>query len=456
MADKGIPTRPAAKRINKLPLVIFLTVLVLIVLACFYVVTQRQNKLKKGVVTGPVMETPQINSDTAQPDYLKTAFLQDLDEQTRREQKLAALEQARAAKLKGVVETPALEEPQVDQVQIRQDPQSPVPVKEKLEKPFQPYYQQAHQPPPVQPQKSEAELFREKVAAQKREAALKAMKAPTLVNIGQGATQPLQQQQMTQPGSFARNGQYQQPSMLVPESEQPDQKLKRDFLATAEEKKVSLADAYREAVSPFELKQGHLIPMTLITKINSDLPGRIKAQVTENVYDSATGNFLLIPQGTMVNGIYDSRVVFGQKRVLIAWQRLIFPDGSALNVGSMPGTDREGASGLNDIVDNHYFQIFGAAILMSVVNAGFTLATDTDATTATDKETAQDVLAKSAAQQMQQTFSRMIDKIMNIQPELIIRQGKQGHIILTKDVIGLKPYNPAEKPTYFLKTADVQ
>jgi type IV secretion system protein VirB10 len=156
----------------------------------------------------------------------------------------------------------------------------------------------------------------------------------------------------------------------------------------------------------------------------------------------------------MVNGIYDSRVVFGQKRVLIAWQRLIFPDGSSLNVDSMPGTDQEGTSGLKDLVDNHYFQIFGSAILMSIINAGFTLATDTDVN-ATDKETAQDALAKSAAQQMQQTFSRLIEKIMAIQPELIIRQGKQGHIILTKDVIGLKPYNPANKPTYFLKTVKV-
>ena len=92
---------------------------------------------------------------------------------------------------------------------------------------------------------------------------------------------------------------------------------------------------------------------------------------------------------------------------------------------------------------------------MSVVNAGFTVVSGTD-TNATEKETAQDVLAKSAAQQMQQVFSKMIDKIMAIQPELIIRQGKQGHIILTKDVTGLKPYNPAQKPTYFLKTVEVQ
>ncbi len=241
---------------------------------------------------------------------------------------------------------------------------------------------------------------------------------------------------------------------VLPTQEKPDQAQKKDFLTDANEDKVSLVNAYHVAKSPFELKQGHLIPMTLITKINSDLPGRIKAQVTENVYDTATGNHLLIPQGTMINGIYDSRVVFGQKRVLVAWQRLIFPDGSSLNVGSMPGTDQEGTAGVSDLVDNHYFQVFGSALLMSVINAGFSIATQTDET-ASDKETASDSLAKAAAQQMQQTFARIIDKIMSIQPELVIRSGKQGHIILTKDVIGLKPYNPAQKPTYFLKTVDV-
>ncbi len=444
MASKGIPSRPLAKRINKLPLVVFISVLALIVIACFYVVTQRQNRQQKGVASGPVMETAPINADTQTPDFLGNAFLQDLDEKDLREKEAEALNQKKMKKQVGGVETPVLETQEAEQVTIT-DRQQPNKARETLEQPFQPYYQA--QQPPVQPQKSEAQLFREKVATQKREAALKALSAPTLVSIGVIPNG----QETPQTNAFQSNGQYPPSQMTIPPQEQPDQKQKRLFLDEAEESGVSLTNAYHQAGSPFELKQGHLIPMMLITKINSDLPGRIKAQVTENVYDTATGNHLLIPQGTMINGIYDSRVIFGQKRVLIAWQRLIFPDGSALNVGSMPGTDQEGAAGLNDLVDNHYFQIFGSAILMSVVNAGFTLVTDTG-TDATQKETAQDALAKSAAQQMQQVFSKMIDKIMNIQPELIIRQGKQGHIILTKDVMGLKPYDPAQKPTYYLNT----
>lgn len=452
MASKGIPTRPTAKRINKLPLVIVSLVLTLIVVTCFWVVTKRQNRLQKDVATAPVIETAPINADTQTPEFLQAAYLKNLDETTRQEQNAKEQITDRNMRRRGKTNAPAVEQGGIHQPQtiLNKPPQKPVKIRESLEKPFQPYYQ-ATQHPPAKPQKSEAQLFREKVASQKREAALQALRAPTLVNI---STAP-SKQQIPSDNNFLKNNQYPSSQIAVPPQEQPDQKQKRQFLDTAAESVVSLANAYHKAGSLFELKQGHLIPITLITKINSDLPGRIKAQVTENVYDTATGNYLLIPQGTMVNGIYDSRVVFGQKRVLIAWQRLIFPDGSSLNVGSMPGTDQEGSAGFKDLVDNHYFQIFGSAILMSVVNAGFTVVSETD-TNATEKETAQDVLAKSAAQQMQQVFSKMIDKIMAIQPELIIRQGKQGHIILTKDVTGLKPYNPAQKPTYFLKTVEVQ
>ncbi len=445
MPSKGIPTRPMAKRLNKKPLIFFIVVLVVIIMASFYVVNERQNKLKNPVVSGQVIETPPINNNTPTPDFLQEGFIQDLDRQAELEKTLKAKKPQEQSPL--VAEAPQLNEV----VTIKEQMQHPPANQPQMQRTTQPFYQEP-QPLLVEPQKSDAELHREKVAQQRRDAALQAQRAPTSISIG-ASTANETPQLGSQPGMYP-NSQYPQAQMPIPETEKQDQTLKQDFLNSAAENKVVLADAYRPALSPFELKQGHLIPMMLITKINSDLPGRIKAQVTENVYDTATGNFLLIPQGTMVNGIYDSRVVFGQKRVLIAWQRLIFPDGSSLNVGSMPGTDQEGTSGLKDQVDNHYFQIFGAAILMSVVNAGFTMATSTD-TDADGTESVQDSLAKSAAQQMQQTFSRLIDKIMSIQPELIIRQGKQGHIILTKDVIGLKPYDPAKKPTYFLNTVQV-
>ncbi|MBU1386946.1 MAG: hypothetical protein KKD32_03745 [Proteobacteria bacterium] len=443
MSSKGIPTKPVAKRINKRPLFILFTVLSLIIFLCLYVVTQRQKRLEKSAAANNIIESQPINDNTPAPEYLSEGYAQTLEELSKNEQERQQAEKERVA-------NPIKDKSfQSDFAQKEVKSKKTADEQTQLKQPIQPLYQESGQQ--IEPKKTDKQVFQEKVANEKREMALKALRAPTLVSIGSATTNTQPVPQMPQ---FPRSGQNQIPGMMIPDSEKIDQTLKQEFLANAGENQVSLINAYRPANSPFELKQGHLIPMTLITKINSDLPGRIKAQVTENVYDTATGNHLLIPQGTMVNGIYDSRVVFGQKRVLIAWQRLIFPDGSSLNVGSMPGTDQAGTTGLKDLVDNHYFQVFGAAILMSVVNAAFTIATDTDENTGT-VESVSDTLAKSTAQQMQQTFSRIIDKIMNIQPELIIRQGKEGHIILTKDVIGLKPYDPAKKPTYFLKTADV-
>ena len=110
---------------------------------------------------------------------------------------------------------------------------------------------------------------------------------------------------------------------------------------------------------------GRSSPGVMLTGVNSDLPGALIAQVSQNVYDTAHGAHLLIPQGSKLYGVYDSRVVYGQSRVLVAWNRLIFPDGSAVTLGAMPGADMSGYSGFHDQVDNHYWRIFGSAVLMS-------------------------------------------------------------------------------------------
>jgi type IV secretory pathway VirB10-like protein len=122
--------------------------------------------------------------------------------------------------------------------------------------------------------------------------------------------------------------------------------------------------------STYELRAGFVIPGTLISGINSELPGQIVAQVSQNVYDTATGKYLLVPQGSRLVGAYSSNVAYGQSRVLVAWQRIVFPDGKAMDIGSMPGSSGAGYSGLHDQVDNHYFRIFGSALLMSLVSEG--------------------------------------------------------------------------------------
>ncbi|MBP9806534.1 MAG: TrbI/VirB10 family protein, partial [Candidatus Accumulibacter sp.] len=124
--------------------------------------------------------------------------------------------------------------------------------------------------------------------------------------------------------------------------------------------------------SPFELRAGFVIPGTLISGINSELPGQIMAQVAQNVYDTPTGKHLLIPQGSRLVGRYSSDVAYGQARVLVAWQRIVFPDGKAIDIGAMPGADGVGYAGFTDQVNNHYLRLFGSALLMSAVTAGIT------------------------------------------------------------------------------------
>ncbi|HDU9451512.1 TPA: conjugal transfer protein TrbI [Campylobacter coli] len=189
----------------------------------------------------------------------------------------------------------------------------------------------------------------------------------------------------------------------------------------------------QKPLSTYEIKVGWNIPAILITGVNSDLPGQILAQVTQNVYDSATGKYLLIPQGTKVVGAYSSNIIYGQSRLLVAWNKLIFPNGDTLNLDGMQGTSQDGYTGFEDQVDNHYFRIFGSAFLLSSISAGIALSDNSD--TNSEKETASDKAIAQAIQQMGQVASEMIRKNMNISPTLKIRPGYKFNIFATKDII---------------------
>ncbi|EPX9000559.1 TrbI/VirB10 family protein, partial [Campylobacter coli] len=185
----------------------------------------------------------------------------------------------------------------------------------------------------------------------------------------------------------------------------------------------------QKPLSTYEIKAGWNIPAILITGVNSDLPGQILAQVTQNVYDSATGKYLLIPQGTKVVGAYSSNIIYGQSRLLVAWNKLIFPNGDTLNLDGMQGTSQDGYTGFEDQVDNHYFRIFGSAFLLSSISAGIALSDNSD--TNSEKETASDKAIAQAIQQMGQVASEMIRKNMNISPTLKIRPGYKFNIFVT-------------------------
>ncbi len=191
--------------------------------------------------------------------------------------------------------------------------------------------------------------------------------------------------------------------------------------------------------SPFELRAGAVIPAILTQGINSDLPGQITAQISQDVYDTATGRHLLFPQGGKLVGTYDSQVSYGQSRVLIAWHRITFPDGKAMDIGSMQGADGAGYSGFRDKVNNHYFKVFSSAFLMSGIIAGVSLSQDRPGRSR-DAQRASDALSESLGQQLGQVAGKMIEKNLNISPTLEIRPGYRFNVVVTKDLTLPAPY----------------
>lgn len=186
--------------------------------------------------------------------------------------------------------------------------------------------------------------------------------------------------------------------------------------------------------SLYELKRGSVIPATLITGVNSDLPGRITAQVSQNVYDSATGHRLLIPQGTKLLGRYDSKVSFGQSRVLVVWSDIIFPNGSTLQIGGMAGTDAEGYGGFNDKVNNHYLKTFGSAVMIALIGTGIDMAVPQSSTLAT-QDTASDAARRNFAETFGRVADRTIQRNMDVQPTLQIRPGYQFNVLVDQDIV---------------------
>lgn len=190
----------------------------------------------------------------------------------------------------------------------------------------------------------------------------------------------------------------------------------------------------------YTLRAGFVIPGIMITGINSELPGRISGQISQNVYDTATGTHLLLPQGTRLDGAYVNDVAYGQSRLMIAWNRLIFPDGKALDIGKMPGTDSAGYAGFSDKVNNHYFRIFGSAILMSGITAGVSYATEDSNRSYLEERPFSDTLSESLAQNLGQVMLQMIKKNLNLAPTLEIRPGYRFNILTVKDLVFTGPY----------------
>jgi type IV secretory pathway VirB10-like protein len=209
------------------------------------------------------------------------------------------------------------------------------------------------------------------------------------------------------------------------------QSNKVKFAAQNHSSKIYANSTLQKPLSKYEVKAGTVIPAVLITGVNSDLPGKLICQVRENVYDSVTGRYLLIPQGSKVIGTYDSQITYGQNRVLVVWTRLILPNGKSIDLESMAGVDQAGYSGLRDKVNNHFWKIAGGVILASGLSYG--------AQKATEDASEEDPWAQALAENVVSAGSKVTERALNVQPTIVIRPGRRFNLFVHLDFI-LEPY----------------
>ncbi|UFZ08493.1 conjugal transfer protein TraI [Bradyrhizobium ontarionense] len=226
------------------------------------------------------------------------------------------------------------------------------------------------------------------------------------------------------------------PSMDDPFA-QNGQDRKLAFVNALVDRRTTSPDRVTRQASPYVIQAGTVIPGALITGVRSDLPGQITAQVTENIFDTPSGRFLLVPQGARLIGVYDSQVTAGQSRVLLVWTRLIMPNGRSIVLERQQGADASGYSGLSDEVDNHWKQLVGAALLSTLFSVGSEV--NAGANPNTNNATIIQALRQGFGNAMSQTGQQLVRQQMNIQPTLTVRPGFPVRVIVNRDLV-LEPY----------------
>lgn len=238
--------------------------------------------------------------------------------------------------------------------------------------------------------------------------------APSVAPVGQPA-----------PGPTGGDG-----ALAAPHGDQNQQDAKQAFLKSPIDRAIYSPDRLQTPLSPYELMVGTVIPAALITGLNSDLPGQVIAQVTQDVYDSVSGRYLLVPQGAKLIGKYDSVVAYGQSRVLLIWTRMIMPDGSSVVLGNLPGADTQGYAGLEDGVDYHFWRL-----LLGVSSA---LATN-NVVGGTGTGNVIIALGQSADQAANQAGQSIVSRDLGVQPTLTVRPGFPIDVMVNRDIV-LRPY----------------
>jgi len=207
---------------------------------------------------------------------------------------------------------------------------------------------------------------------------------------------------------------------------------KLDFVNATDSRSIYNPHSVQDPVSPYQVMAGTLISASLITGLDSDLPGLVVAQITQSVYDSVSGRTLLIPQGSRLIGSYDSVVAFGQSRALVVWQRIIMPDGSSIQIDNLPATDSSGYSGLEDQVDFHTWTLLKGVAISTLLGIGSQLAISGQSDLILS-------IRNSTQDSVNQAGQQITQRNLNIQPTIKIRPGWPLRVIVHKDLV-LRPY----------------
>ena len=219
---------------------------------------------------------------------------------------------------------------------------------------------------------------------------------------------------------------------LDPDREPNGQQRKADFVATGGKDNGVNPNRITQAPSPYTLSAGSVVAASLITGLRSDLPGMVTAQVTQRVFDSATGTILLVPQGARLIGKYDSVVAFGQCRALVIWQRIVFPDGSSIQIANAPASDPAGYAGLADKVDFHTWSLLKGVVLSTMLGVGAELQFS-------GRGDLVDALRQSAELNVSRAGDQITSRNLQIQPTITVRPGASVRLLVNQDIV-LKPW----------------
>ena len=280
-------------------------------------------------------------------------------------------------------------------------------------------------PPPISDKQAQAEQAAQ-AERERQLAELKAARQSALLVQSGGRTEAAASPVSTsiEPAAATDAGKL----ALDSERDPNGQQRKSDFVARSTKEDSTDPHVLARPASPYLLTAGTVIAGSLITGIRSDLPGLVTAQVTENVFDSATGRILLVPQGARLIGKYDSIVAYGQKRAMVVWQRIILPDGSSLGLENVPASDASGYSGLSDKVNAHSWALLKGVVISTLLGVGSEL-----------QFSGQSGLVQAVRQSGQQNVAhagdQLTSKTLNVQPTITIRSGTPVRLVVQKDLI---------------------